>query len=67
MEGEKIPWESRVIAIVDAYDAMMTSVGYCPEAISEEKAIAAIKKNAGTKFDRDIAKTFVEKVLGKAW
>ena len=66
MKGEKIPWESRVIAILDAYDAM-TSVGYCPEAISEEKAIAAIKKNAGTKFDRNIAKTFVEKVLGKAW
>ncbi len=66
ISGENINWSARVIAIADSYDAMVSERPY-KKALSKEQAIAEIKKNAGTQFDPDIAKTFVEKVLKSEW
>jgi len=62
--GESIPLLSRILMVVDAYDAMSQD-RYYRKALLREAAIAEIMKNAGTQFDFDIAKIFVEKILGK--
>jgi len=66
LKGEEIPWNSRVISIADAYDSMTTDRSYRP-ALSVEEAVQEIKKNAGSQFDPDISKVFVEEVLGFKW
>lgn len=63
--GENIPLLSRILAVVDAYDAMTQDRPY-RKGISQEDAIAEIRKNAGTQFDPRIARIFIEKVLDKS-
>ena len=36
-------------------------------ALSQEQAIEEIRKSAGSKFDPNIAKIFIEKVLGMTY
>ena len=62
IKGEAIPLLSRIVSIVDAYDAMTQDRAY-RKAMPEEKAAREIKENAGTQFDPKIAKLFLEKVL----
>ncbi len=62
LSGKEIPVLSRIISIVDSYDAMTNDRVY-RKAITKEQAIAEILANAGTQFDPEIAKLFVEKVL----
>lgn len=65
-KGEEIPLFSRIICIVDAYEAM-TAVRVYKEKMSEEDAVKEIIRCSGTQFDKRIAKIFVEKVLQKEW
>jgi len=62
LKGEAIPWKSRVIAIADSYDAMVTGRAY-RKPLSQQAAVEEIRKNAGTQFDPEIAKVFIQKVL----
>jgi len=55
--GEKIPVECRILAIVDAYDAMTSDRPY-RKAISREQAIAELKRCAGTQFDPVLVEQF---------
>ena len=66
LKGEEILLQARIIAVADSYDAMTSHRSY-GKTLSEEEAINEIKRCSGTQFDPAIAKTFVEKVLGKAW
>jgi diguanylate cyclase (GGDEF)-like protein len=66
LKSEKIPLISRVIALVDSYDAMTEGRIYKSEMTIDE-AVIEIKKNAGTQFDPPIARIFVENVLNKSW
>lgn len=66
LKGEDIPWQSRIIAVADAYDAMTSHRPY-RQALSRGTAIEIIKTNAGTYFDPKITKVFVEKVLEEKW
>lgn len=60
--GEEIPLLSRIIAIVDAYDAMTQDRSY-RKAITKQKALEEILKNAGTQFDPEIAKIFANSMI----
>lgn len=62
-QGE-IPFQSKIIAIADAYDAMISERSY-RNALPEEVAIEELKKNAGSQFDVELTKIFIEKVLNK--
>lgn len=64
LSGEEIPLLSRVLSIVDAYDAMTNERVY-RKAMAREEAIAEIVKNSGSQFDPEIAEVFVKKVLGE--
>ncbi|NTV91680.1 MAG: HD-GYP domain-containing protein, partial [Clostridiales bacterium] len=66
IKGEEIPRMARIIAVADSFDAMITNRPY-RDAYSEDKAAEEIFRNAGKQFDPDIARVFVEKVLGKPW
>ena len=66
LKGEEISIQGRIIAIADSFDVMKSERAYCRE-ISETEAISELKKGAGTQFDPDLARLFVEKVLEKPW
>ncbi|MHB9127699.1 MAG: HD-GYP domain-containing protein, partial [Candidatus Humimicrobiaceae bacterium] len=66
LEGKEIPFESRIIAIANSYSAM-TSERHFKKALSENSAAIEIARNAGSQFDPDISKIFVEKVLKQKW
>ncbi|HYE83544.1 MAG TPA: HD domain-containing phosphohydrolase [Clostridia bacterium] len=61
LKREDIPLLSRILAVVDAYDAMTEDRSY-RKAMAKEAAIDEIKRNAGTQFDPEIAKIFIEKI-----
>jgi diguanylate cyclase (GGDEF)-like protein/PAS domain S-box-containing protein len=64
LKGEEIPFVSRIITIVDAYDAM-TSEGSYRGALPEEVVISELLKNAEIQFDSRLVNVFIEKVLNK--
>jgi diguanylate cyclase (GGDEF)-like protein len=57
--GEKIPLLSRILSIIDSYDAMTNDRSY-RSAMTKEAAFEEIRKNSGTQFDPDISKLFLE-------
>ena len=59
LAGEDIPVLSRIIAVVDAYDAMVNDRCY-RKAMSPESAMKEITDNAGTQFDPVMARAFVQ-------
>lgn len=59
LKQEAIPLLSRVIAVVDTYDAMRNDRPY-HKAISEREAREEIKRCAGVQFDPSIASAFLE-------
>ncbi|MDR3587281.1 MAG: diguanylate cyclase [Desulfosporosinus sp.] len=66
IQGEAIPRLARIITLADSYDAMINERPY-RKALSEEEAIKEIRINSGIQFDPDLAKVFIEKVLGRRW
>ena len=58
LSRESIPLLSRVIAVVDAYDAMTNDRAYRP-AMSVSKAVAELKRCAGSQFDPFIVSEFL--------
>ncbi|VDN46052.1 conserved exported protein of unknown function [Petrocella atlantisensis] len=62
LKGEAIPIVSRIIAVADAYEAMTSDRAY-RLAIGHEASIEELKKYAGTQFDADIVRIFIEDVV----
>ncbi|CAD7694855.1 unnamed protein product [Ostreobium quekettii] len=63
LAGANIPALARILSIVDAYDSMTTDHVYRP-AKSQERAVAELFACAGTQFDPDLVRSFVDQ-LGK--
>jgi diguanylate cyclase (GGDEF)-like protein/PAS domain S-box-containing protein len=67
LSGEQIPLLSRIIYVIDFYDAIthkfyypITKGNYYKEPLSKEEAINEINNNAGKLFDPGIAEKFIE-------
>lgn len=66
LKGEEIPLKSRIIAIADSYNAMLSERSF-RIALTEDNAIEELKANAGTQFDPKLVKIFIEEVLNKSF
>lgn len=62
LKGEEIPLECRILAIVDAYDAMTNDRPY-RKAMPWEKAVKELQKCAGEQFDPMLVNIFIQ-ILG---
>lgn len=59
LAGIEIPAEARILAVVDAFDAMTSDRPYRP-ALRTEIAIAELERCSGAQFDPDVVEVFVE-------
>jgi HD-GYP domain-containing protein (c-di-GMP phosphodiesterase class II) len=59
LSGRRIPVEARILAIADAFDAMISPRPY-RRALTHEHALAEVEDGAGTQFDPVAAEFFVE-------
>ena len=62
IKGDDIPLASRIIAVVDAYDVMVTGRKYRGPRTKEE-AIAELQRCAGTQFDPQIVNLYVKLLM----
>jgi HD-GYP domain-containing protein (c-di-GMP phosphodiesterase class II) len=58
LQGEQIPWAGRLMALADAYDAMVSRRIY-KDPIPHEEAVRFISKGRGTLFDPDMVDAFL--------
>jgi len=58
LKGENIPLESRIIAVVDAYHAMVSDRPY-RKALPKNAAVRELKKNINTQFDPLVVRAFL--------
>lgn len=64
LRADEIPLESRLLCVVDAFDAMTTDRPY-KKAMSLEEAIAEIERCSGSQFDPHIAELFADMLREK--
>ena len=57
-KGDEIPIESRIILVVDAFDAMTTDRSY-RKALPTEEAVRRLRESAGRQFDPLIVEAFL--------
>lgn len=62
LKGYQIPKLSRILTIVDAYEAMTSNRPY-KKALSKKEAIKELYKHAGQQFDEKIVDVFIKKIL----
>jgi HD-GYP domain-containing protein (c-di-GMP phosphodiesterase class II) len=61
LKGDAIPIESRIIAVADAFDAMVSETSY-KVPLSFNAAIEELQRNAGTQFDFWLVDVFVSNI-----
>ncbi|MEW6622295.1 MAG: diguanylate cyclase [Bacillota bacterium] len=59
LKGEAIPLECRILAIIDAYDAMTNERPY-RKAKSKEQAVEELRRCSGTQFDPVLVELFLQ-------
>lgn len=64
LKGENIPLNSRILSIVDAYDAMTNDRVYRKK-ISKEEAIEELIRFKGIQFDSDLVDAFIDEFVKK--
>jgi diguanylate cyclase (GGDEF)-like protein len=58
LKGEEIPLLGRVLAVADAYSAMILDRPY-RKALNHEEAVAELRRGAGTQFDPGLVEPFI--------
>ncbi|HEU5303205.1 MAG TPA: HD domain-containing phosphohydrolase [Gemmatimonadales bacterium] len=58
LQGDQIPMEARIIAVVDAFDAMTTNRAYRQPRTPAE-AVAELRRCAGVQFDAEVVEAFL--------
>ena len=58
LAGDAIPHEARLVAVVDAFDAMTTNRAYRPSRTPAD-ALTELRECAGSHFDRDVVEAFL--------
>jgi hypothetical protein len=66
LAGEEIPLGARVIAVVDAFDAMTTTRPY-REALSMEEAASVLRREKGRQFDPRVVDAFLDSLAERPW
>jgi diguanylate cyclase (GGDEF)-like protein len=57
LRGQEIPLGARIVAVADAYHAMIHERPYSP-ALNHRQALEELEKNAGTQFDPAVVEVF---------
>ena len=66
LSGEQIPYEVRLLSIVDAYDALTSHRSYRPAPLTHEAALSTLRREAAAgKWDATLVEQFVS-MLGDA-
>jgi diguanylate cyclase (GGDEF)-like protein len=65
LAGDEIPRGSRIVAVCDAYDAMVSKRPY-RQPMSQEVALAELRSCAGSQFDPDVVEAFCATVTERA-
>lgn len=63
--GHEIPTLAKILAVVDAYDAMTTTRPYSP-ALTREQALSELVQASGAQFDPLVVSSFVELLSSRA-
>lgn len=58
LKGHEIPLVSRIVSVIDAYDAMISNRCY-RQGMSHNEAIHQLIKSSRTQFDGDVVKAFI--------
>ena len=66
LSGDAIPLGARIIAVVDAFDAMTTDRPYRP-ALPVDEAVDELRAEAGRQFDPRVVETFLAVVAERPW
>ena len=59
MKGTEIPIGSRIVSVIDAYDAMISNRCY-RKGLAHEEAVKRLHASSGTQFDPGVVQAFVE-------
>jgi cyclic di-GMP phosphodiesterase len=57
LEGNRIPWAARIVAVADAFDAMTTDRSY-RSSLLPATAFEELRSCIGTHFDKDVVEAF---------
>lgn len=63
LRGDEIPYEARLLAVADTYDAMTSDRPY-RAALSDEEAISELRSAAGTQLDPSVVEAMLEYLRG---
>lgn len=66
LAGDDIPLGARIIAVVDAFDAMTTTRPY-RQALSAEEAVNVIRSERGKQFDPRVVDAFLDCLVERPW
>jgi HD-GYP domain-containing protein (c-di-GMP phosphodiesterase class II) len=59
LKEEEIPIGSRIVSVIDAYDAMISNRCY-RKGLSHEEAVKRLRDGGGTQFDPNVVQTFIK-------
>jgi HD-GYP domain-containing protein (c-di-GMP phosphodiesterase class II) len=58
LKGSEVPRVSRIVSVIDAYDAMVSNRCY-RKGLPHDEAIRRLLESSGTQFDSDVVRTFI--------